>query len=106
MTEPSEITRADGLTDTEGIVMDALCQAFNTFATLERQHPDELRDFADGIHRCQDALALRIVRRTFPAGWPTKPTDEHQAVKVINLPIRATGADLRGALAELAARFA
>ena len=33
---------------------------------------EELRDFADGIHRCQDALAVRICRRAFPKGWPIK----------------------------------
>lgn len=66
------ITRDDGLTDAEGVVMDALCEATNAFGELERQHPDEARDFCDGIHRCQDALALRIARRAFPAGWPIK----------------------------------
>jgi hypothetical protein len=65
--------RDDGLTDEEGIVADALITAVNAFGKLDRQHPDELRDFIDGIHRCQDTLALRIVRRTFPRGWPTKP---------------------------------
>lgn len=69
----SEITRDDGLTDEEGVVADALVEAANAFGCLERQHPDELRDFVDGIHRCQDALALRIVRRAFPIGWPIKP---------------------------------
>jgi hypothetical protein len=66
------ITRNDGLTDEEGVVMDALGAAFNAMAQLDRQHPDELRDFADGIHRCQDALALRVCRRAFPSGWPNK----------------------------------
>jgi hypothetical protein len=68
----SEITRDDGLTDEEGVVMDALCEATNAMAQLKRQHPDEMRDFCDGIHRCQDALALRVCRRAFPIGWPDK----------------------------------
>lgn len=67
-----EIIRSDGLTDEEGVVMDALCLATNAFADLPRQHPDELRDFCDGIHRAQDALAVRICRRAFPVGWPDK----------------------------------
>lgn len=66
------ITRDDGLTDDEGAVMDALCAATNAFAKLERQHPDEARDFCDGIHRCQDTLALRVCRREYPIGWPVK----------------------------------
>lgn len=63
--------RSDGLTDAEGVVMDALCAAVNAFGRLGRQHPDEMRDFVDGIHRCQDQLAVRIARRAFPVGWPT-----------------------------------
>lgn len=64
--------RNDGLTEKEGVVMDALCDAFIGFARLTRQHPDDLRDFTDGIHRCQDLLALRVVRRLYPRGWPSK----------------------------------
>ncbi len=66
--------RVDGLTPEEGEVMDALIKAWNEFAGLERQHPDELRDFTDGIHRCQDLLAVRIARREYPIGWPCKRT--------------------------------
>jgi len=66
-----KITREDGLTDTEGEVMDALKEAVRMFDSLERQHPDEMRDFLDGIHRCQDQLAVRVCRRVFPSGWPT-----------------------------------
>lgn len=60
-----------GLTEDEQIVMDSLVAAFNNFASLNRQHPDEMRDFTDGIHRLQDMLAVRIARRNFPKGWPT-----------------------------------
>lgn len=60
-----------GLTDSEQKVMDALVLAFNEFAKIERQHPDEMRDFTDAIHRAQDLLAVRIARREFPDGWPT-----------------------------------
>lgn len=52
--------------------MDNLIAAFNKFSMLNRQHPDEMRDFVDGIHKCQDILAVRIVRRVYPEGWPTK----------------------------------
>lgn len=64
--------RPDGLTDAEGVVMDHLIAAVNAMNSLDRQHPDEMRDFVDGIHRCQDALAVRICRRAFPVGWPVK----------------------------------
>lgn len=64
--------RNDGLTDQEGRAMDALITAFNEFKKLDSQHPSELSDFTDGIHRCQDLLAVRIARRLYPEGWPTK----------------------------------
>jgi len=71
---PDPITRDDGLTEAEGVVMDALCAAANAWANLPRQHPGELCDFCDGIHRCQDQLAVRVARRAFPIGWPDKGT--------------------------------
>jgi len=63
--------RDDGLTDSEGEVMDALVTAWNKFVGLDRQHPRETEIFADGIHQCQNLLAVRIARREFPKGWPT-----------------------------------
>lgn len=70
---PQSEPRKDGLTEAEGVVMDALVAAVKAFAALPRQHPDEMRDFCDGIHKCQDQLAVRVCRAAFPAGWPTKP---------------------------------
>lgn len=66
------ITRNDGLTDAEGVVADALCDAASAFAALPKQHPDESRDFCDAIHRLQDLLAMRIARRVYPKGWPDR----------------------------------
>lgn len=63
--------RNDGLTDAEGVVMDALVEAANAFGQLPTQHLDEPRDFCDAIHRCQDLLAVRIARRHYPSGWPS-----------------------------------
>lgn len=65
----------DGMNDEERDVMDALGKAVAGFAALPRQHPDEMRDFVDGIHKCQDQLAVRVCRRYFPEGWPTKWTN-------------------------------
>lgn len=66
------MNRNDGLTEDEGTVQDALVLAVNTFARLPRQHPDELGEFISSIHRCQDLLAVRIVQRIYPEGWPIK----------------------------------
>lgn len=72
MKDINNITRSDGLTKEEGQVMDALVSAWSAFVGLQRQHPQELDDFSFGIHKCQDLLAVRIARRVYPEGWPTK----------------------------------
>jgi len=63
--------RNDGLTIQEGFVMDHLVEAWNHFVSLEKQHPNEVDDFADGIHKCQHMLMTRILRRDYPEGYPT-----------------------------------
>jgi hypothetical protein len=64
--------RDDGLTAAEGVVMDSLVRAVEAFAALDRQHPQEVSEFVDGIHTCQNLLAVRIARRHYPIGWPVK----------------------------------
>lgn len=64
--------RVDGLDEEEGEAADHLVAAVEAFGRLGRQHPDELRDFVDGIHRCQYLLAMRVARRLYPLGWPKK----------------------------------
>ena len=61
----------NGLLPNEQLVMDKLMEAYAAFLKLDREHFDELRDFVDGVHRCQDVLAVRICRRIYPKGWPT-----------------------------------
>ena len=63
--------RDDGLTKKEGRVMDALEEAWNGYAELKAQHPQDQGEFLAAIHRAQDLLALRICRRDYPNGWAT-----------------------------------
>lgn len=63
------MAREDGLTEAEGEVMDALCEAVAAWEQLEKQHPSEAEDFYAAIHRAQDLLAVRIARRHYPEGW-------------------------------------
>ena len=67
----NEIDDRTGLTMDEKGVMDSLMECYGRFLKLEREHPTELRDFVDAVHRIQDLLAVRIVRRVFPEGWST-----------------------------------
>lgn len=64
--------RDDGLTEGEGEVMDHLTAAVGSWASLPREHPNELPDFVEAIHRCQALLAVRVARRHHPRGWPVK----------------------------------
>jgi len=64
--------RIDGLTQQEGKVMDALVEAWNEYIKLEKQHPSDINEFGDGIHKCQHALTIRILRRDYPEGYPIK----------------------------------
>ena len=47
-------------------VLSKLVEAYNRFLQLPVQHDDDLRDFTDGIHRCQHVLAIRIAREARP----------------------------------------
>lgn len=66
-----------GLTGEEDKCMNALVEAYNCYLKLSRNHPNELSEFVNGLHRLQDLLAVRIVRRHYPEGWPSyKETGE------------------------------
>ncbi len=65
-----------GLTEGEQRVSDHLVGAFNEFSKLDRTHPSEMDEFVSALHRLQDLLAVRIVRRQFPKGWPTYREEE------------------------------
>ncbi len=72
--------RNDGLTKAEGAVMDALVTAWNAYAELEKQHPQDEAEFLAAVHRAQDLLAIRIVRRDYPYGWTTWVYNREEAV--------------------------
>jgi len=47
----------------ERLVLEHLENAWNDFARLESDHPDEVMEFRLGIHQLQHILAARVVRR-------------------------------------------
>jgi hypothetical protein len=53
-------------------VLKMLAQCWNEFLKLEVQHPMERREFCDGIHRCQDIIAVRVARKYRPDMFPNK----------------------------------
>lgn len=60
------------LEDKEKEILNCLVDAWNKFIQLDRQHPGEHNDFADGINKCQYVLGMRIARRTVPDVFPIK----------------------------------
>ena len=67
--------RPDGLTDEEGLVMDCLVSAATAFDALELQHPQEEEEFYASLHRLQDLLGVRVLRRLYPGVWVTLDRD-------------------------------
>lgn len=65
------MARKDGLTAAEGMVMDALFDAHEAYQMLPVEHPIEPSEWIVALHRLQDLLAVRIVRRDYPEGWAT-----------------------------------
>lgn len=60
------------MTDEERQVADTIAEAMQLFRRLPPQHPNELADFAHGVHECQTILMARIARRVEPEYWPIK----------------------------------
>lgn len=58
-----------GLTPEENSVMDDLVSAWNKFIKLEKQHPCDINEFGDSIHKLQGILAMRPLRRQYPEYW-------------------------------------
>jgi len=58
-----------GLLPGEQLVMDDLVSAWNKFIKLEKQHPCDINEFGDAVHRLQGILALRPLRRQYPDYW-------------------------------------
>ena len=56
-------------------ILEHLTQAYNLFTELDKQHPDELNDFAEGIHKCQYVLGMRYAREHRPDLFPMKKGD-------------------------------
>ena len=59
-----------GLTVDEQKVLERLTECHKAFLDLAPQHPDELREFIDGVHVIQGVLMQRVTRRSYPKGWP------------------------------------
>lgn len=67
---PTELESYNGgLPPEEQSIMDNLVSAWNKFIKLEKQHPCDINEFGDAIHRLQGLLAMRPLRRQYPDYW-------------------------------------
>lgn len=44
-------------------VVHLLAEAWNCYVELEKQHPMEQSEFCSAIHRCQDLVLIRAIRK-------------------------------------------
>lgn len=64
----------DPHTPEEKKILKHLIDAWSLMLKFDSTHPDHCRDFADGIHKCQDVLIHRVVQRDYPHVYPIKKT--------------------------------
>jgi len=60
-----------GFYEKEKRLNEHLLKITTLFGTMETQHPTEKEEFSRAVHEIQKLLAMRVVRRDRPDGWPT-----------------------------------
>jgi hypothetical protein len=53
-------------TDKEQKIIDLLAEAHNNFIELNRTHPMEMTEWVSSLHKLQDLLGARVLRRDYP----------------------------------------
>jgi len=61
--------------DQEQEVMNNLVNAWNNYYKLSYMHPSDNIDFCNGIHKCQDVINRRVLRRDYPKEYATYSKD-------------------------------
>lgn len=58
-------------TKEEERIMSYLVKAHNEFIKMEQTHPSDMNEWVDGLHRCQNVIIQRIMRRDYPRYFKT-----------------------------------
>jgi DNA-directed RNA polymerase subunit F len=53
-------------TEQEEQVMNSILKAHDIFVKMKQMNPDDIREWVDGIHKCQNVLMSRVVTRDYP----------------------------------------
>lgn len=72
-----------GLTLDEQAVLANLVASWNLYLALGNHTSDDIQEFRDSIHRCQQLVALRVARRVDPGVWcqPEEKPDQDTCKK-------------------------
>lgn len=62
------------MTKDEKRVLKKIGETHKAFMELEQQHPDDLRDFINGVHIMQGLIMQRVCRRSEPYEFPIYET--------------------------------
>lgn len=68
------------LTTDEKDVLKNLLDAWQNFVNLPLSLPDDVLEFKDAIHRCQQIIALRVARRIDEDVWRQPTVKEEQEI--------------------------
>lgn len=58
-----------GLTENEKEILNHLVEAWNLYKNLPKNSINNLNEYLEAIHRCQQLIALRVARRVDPDVW-------------------------------------
>jgi hypothetical protein len=70
-------------TDDEREIWIHLWTAYNKLMGLKSTHPSHLKDFADGINKCQSVLGARVLQRDYPQDFATYQDEVKKKIKRI-----------------------
>lgn len=70
MAAEDKVNLLSGLKPGEERCLQLLVECLQEFNRLDRQHPSEMEEFIGALHRLQDLVAVRAVRRSRPHYWP------------------------------------
>lgn len=63
--------KAHGFTDEEKAIINDLVEIHNKYISLECIYPADPQDWVNAMHKLQDLIALRAVRRDYPEMFNT-----------------------------------
>lgn len=50
----------------EAKIIDLLSKAHNEYVKLNPTHPDDIKDWKDALHKLQDIVGRRLLRKAYP----------------------------------------